>query len=101
VIAVQILEDSDLMHPEDWCRPLVLTSMSGGMSDGYSFKSEYTGTPENNAKWVRVKHVIGEGWHGHPIGEFAKALGYRHEFVRGDVPVKHCLPLKGYNVLKD
>jgi hypothetical protein len=75
--------------------------MSGGMSDGYSFKSEYTGTPENNAKWVRVKHVIGEGWHGHPIGEFAKALGYRHEFVRGDVPVKHCLPLKGYNVLKD
>ena len=99
MIGVQILEEDDLIHPDDWCRPLTITSMSGGMSDSYSFKNAYSGLPENNVKWVQVKHVLGSCWHGRPVSEFCKSLGYRHEFVRGDVPVKHRLPLKGYNVL--
>lgn len=50
---VQILESSDTIFPTDWCRPLCITSMSG---DFYSFKSQYSGVPENNAMWVRCTY---------------------------------------------
>ena len=56
MITVQILEDTDTIQPTDWCRPLRLTTMSGGMSDYYSFESCYSGLPENNVKIGRA-HV--------------------------------------------
>ena len=99
---VFILEDDDILEPNDWCRPLNITSMSGGMSDSYSFRNMYAGTPENNVEWVRVKCVLGECWIGQPLKEYNKATkkyGGRMEFVRGDIPRSHQLSMTGYTDL--
>lgn len=94
---IQFLEDSDTLKPDDWCRPLELSTMSGGRSDDMSFRNQYSGTPENHAKWVQVKHVIGKIWHGRTVADFnAPSHATRHEFVRGDIPETHRLDMRGY-----
>lgn len=100
MITVQILEGQDVVEPEDWCRPLEIVSMSGGHSDYYSFRSQYSGAPENNVKWVKVKYILGHGWHYSTVEQIRKGLGQYHtyEFIRGDIPKKHQLNLKDYNV---
>ena len=91
MITVQILEDTDTIQPTDWCRPLRLTTMSGGMSDYYSFESCYSGLPENNVRWCRFEQVFGDVWYGKTVGEFTKKFekygGY--EFIRGSIPKEH------------
>lgn len=94
---VQILESTDIIDGEDWCRPLEIVSMSGGMSDYYSFRSEYSGTPENNAKWVKVKHVFGKCWFGEQVGVLIERMKKEYEFVRGEPPKSHRLNMKNYN----
>lgn len=99
MIMVQMLEADDLIAPLDWCRPLSIVSMSGGHSDYYSFRNQYTGCPENNSEWVRVKCVVGPRWFGHTVKEYNKMssqYGYPFEFIRGEVPKKHRLNMKGY-----
>ena len=96
---VQILEPDDTVDPEDWCRPLVLISMSGGHSDGYSFKNAYSGTPENNVKWVKVKDQFGPIWFGKMTRVINYEIGMRYEFVRGDLPSTHILSMKDYTCL--
>lgn len=98
MITIQILEDKDIMLPEDWCRPLQLISMSGGMSDSYSFASQYSGRPENNVKWCKVKYTIGKVWYNREIGDFIAAMKElrTYEFVRGDIPHSHQLNMKSY-----
>lgn len=96
---VQILEPDDLIDPEDWCRPLMLISMSGGHSDSYSFKGAYSGTPENNVKWVKVKDQFGPIWFGKMTREVNFELGMRYEFLRGNLPSTHCLDMKDYTIL--
>jgi hypothetical protein len=100
MITVQILEAMDHVEPEDWCRPLSLTTMNGGHSDYYSFESCYTGAPENNVKWVKVKYILGRGWHGKTVKEIDAALGkfVQYEFVRGDIPRRQQLNLRDYNI---
>ena len=100
MIVVQLLEADDAVHPEDWCRPLSIVSMSGGHSDYYSFQSQYTGAPENNVKWVKVKYILGHGWHGKTVKEIDKGLGeyVKYEFLRGNVPKRQQLNLKDYNI---
>ena len=100
MITLQLLEAKDIVEPEDWCRPLSLTTMSGGYSDYYSFKSQYSGAPENNVKWVKVKYILGQGWHGQTVAQIDKELGkfVKYEFVRGDIPRRSKLPLTDYNV---
>ena len=95
MINVTILEGDDAVDPEDWCRPLSIVSMSGGHSDYYSFTNQYTGAPENNAKWVKVKYILGKPWHGCTVSEIRKGLGKftEWEFVRGDVPNRHREPI--------
>lgn len=97
---VQILEANDTVEPEDWCRPLSIVSMNGGHSDYYSFKSCYTGSPENNVKWVKVKYILGKPWHRKTVGEIDKGLGkfVTYEYVRGDIPPSSKLSLAGYNI---
>jgi hypothetical protein len=92
---VQILEPDDCVMPDDWCRPLRLESMSGGHSDAYSFESMYSGNPENNVKWVRIKDVFGECWFGKQAKELMIHIQY--EIVRGDIPARH--RLKGFHSL--
>ena len=100
MITLQLLEADDHVDPEDWCRPLSIVSMSGGHSDYYSFQSQYTGAPENNVKWVKVKYILGKGWHGKTVKEIDKALGafIKYEYVRGDIPQRSKLSLNGYNI---
>jgi hypothetical protein len=98
MITIQILEDEDKIDAEDWCRPLSLMSMSGGHGEGYSFKSQYSGTPENNVEWVKVKHVFGSYHYGCTVKKMRremKRIG-SYEFVRGDIPKRHQLDMKDY-----
>jgi len=92
MFSVSVIEPSDLVLPMDWCRPLSLVSMSGGMSDSYSFESMYTGGPENNVKWVRIKDVFGECWFGKPLSDLNTHISY--EVVRGSMPESHRLKHK-------
>ena len=88
---LKLLEAHDTVLPEDWCRPLELETMSGGMSDSMSFTSAYSGRPENNAKWIRVKFIFGPCWYGQPVAELNGDDATPYEFVRGDLPLAHCL----------
>jgi len=100
MLTVYILEKDDIFHADDWCRPMSICSMSGGISDGYSFKNMYSGRPENNVKWVKVKNVIGKCWHDGTVGAFTKAMencGPTYEFIRGNIPKNHQLDMRGYN----
>jgi hypothetical protein len=100
MISIQLLDDNDIVEPEDWCRPLSIVSMNGGHSDYYSFKSQYTGAPENNVKWVKVKYILGKCWHGKTVSEIDAELGkfIKYEYVRGDIPARSKLSLRGYNI---
>ena len=92
MLTVSILEPSDIVLATDWCRPLRLVSMSGGMSDSYSFESEYSGNPENNVRWCRVGQVFGDHLIGRTVEDFHEIIqhcGVPHEFVRGDIPKSH------------
>lgn len=98
---LKLLEAHDTVLPDDWCRPLELITMSGGMSDSMSFTCAYSGRPENNAKWVQVKFIYGPYWHGKTVHEILDGEDVTpYEFVRGDLPLAHCLnhrhaPLEG------
>jgi len=85
VITVQVLEKDDIIQSGDWCRPLYITSMSGGMSDDYSFESY--GRPINNAKWCTVD-VSYPFWIGKCVNEMPERIR-DYEFVRGNVPAEH------------
>jgi hypothetical protein len=101
MITLQLLEANDIVEPEDWCRPLQLMSMNGGHSDYYSFESCYTGAPENNVKWVKVKYILGVASRGDKtVKDLDQTLGkfIKYEFVRGDLPVRSRLSLSGYNI---
>lgn len=95
MISVQILEENDTILPTDWCRPLTLCTMSGGMSDSMSFKSQYGGTPENNVKWVLVKHQFGKCWDGQTVKAITEKLGL-YEFLRGTLPRSNQLDMAEY-----
>lgn len=96
MITIQLLEAADVFYADDWCRPLALCTMSGGHSDSMSYKNMYSGRPENNVEWVRVKHVIGSPWWGTTVGKYTKACG-KYEFVRGNLPRSHQLSMSGYS----
>ena len=97
---VEILELDDLIDPEDWCRPLQLITMNGGHSDYYSFESCYTGAPENNVKWVKVKYILGGVWLTKTVAEIDRELGkfVKYEFIRGDILRRSQLDLSDYNI---
>ena len=92
---VNILEDDDVVLGDDWCRPLQIVSMGGGMSDDYSFTCCYTGKPENNAKWVQVGRLydMEDLWKDSTVKVLNSINeGYMQEFVRGDIPKQHIAP---------
>ena len=97
MINLSLLEADDILQETDWCRPLILHTMSE-WSDGYSFKSIYTGRPENNLKWCQVKDALPFGWSGKTVGEFnnrVPALPY--EFIRGNIPKSDQLNMSLFN----
>jgi len=98
MIKIEILEDADVIRHDDWCRPLQLVSMSGGHGEGYSFRCQYSGSPENNVKWIKVNQVLGKVWFGKTVQEYHKAVSEYHtfEFVRGNIPDSHILKSGDY-----
>lgn len=96
MITVQFLEDDDIIQPDDWCRPLMLMTMSGGHSDHMSYKSMYSGTPENNVRWVQVCDVLGPVWKGKRVHDYHAVAHIQLEFVRGNVPISHRQDMKDY-----
>jgi len=96
MVTLELLEDNDIIQETDWCRPLQILPMSS-QGDYYSFKSRYTGKPENNVEWCKVKHIIGKCWFGRTIFEFHLGMhGYRYEFVRGNIPKTHQIDMENY-----
>ena len=100
MILVQILEPYDTILPSDWCRPLSLCTMSGGMSDSMSYKSCYTGSPENNVKWVRVDAIFAPLWFNETLRRLNRD-GTKYEVCRGDIPRGHQLDMREYSSLAD
>lgn len=100
MITAQFLENEDTILPDDWCRPLQLVTMSGGMSDSMSYRSMYSGTPENNVRWVRVRDVFGPRWKDTRVIDVNRELG-TYEFVRGNVRPSHQLDMEGYKSYAD
>lgn len=96
MILTNFLEDTDTIAPNDWCRPLNLNTMSGGISDTISLKNNYSGSPENNVKWVKVSAVFGECWFGATLGELNGRLSTKYEMVRGNIPKGSALNMNGY-----
>lgn len=92
MITIQILERNDAVRADDWCRPLELATMSGGMSDSMSFDNPYSGRPQNNVKWVRSDAVFGTLWIGHTVKDICEKL-FPYEFARGCLPPSHRLEL--------
>ena len=95
MILISILEYYDVITEDCWMRPLSLMNMSGGMSDSMSYKSQYSGTPENNVKWVRAIDQIGPHWIGKTVKEFNEFTPY--EFAIGNIPRSHQLDMKRYS----
>jgi len=94
MITIQILQNNDILQEDDWCRPLLLTTMSGGMSDDYSFTNMYSGTPENNVKWCQVG-ISFPYWVDGTLGKLKRRVLYEfgdYEFVRGTPPRSHIHP---------
>jgi hypothetical protein len=100
MIQIFLLEERDIINPNDWCRPLNLCTISL-QGDSYSFESTYTGRPVNNLKWVKVKDAIGSCWFGKTIGEFNNPpmsiqQPQYYEFMRGSFPLNHVLDMKKF-----
>ena len=90
-----MLGEGDAVLPTDWCRPLELQTMGGGHSDALSLRNMYSGLPENNVKWVRVRDVFGPAWYHATVSSITKA-GLSYEFVRGEIPESHQLDMSDY-----
>ncbi len=85
---IQLLEETDILCPDDWSRPLELRQSQ--FSDSYFFTNAYSGTPINNVEWVKASAIFGACWMGRPIKDL-NAGTIKYEFVRGNIPKDHCL----------
>lgn len=86
---LNLLGNLDIIIKGDWCRPLFLSTMSGGMSDSYAF-SDIGGAPTNNTRWCRVERIM-PFWIGSTVGNYNNKMAEFNEweFVRGKLPASH------------
>lgn len=92
MIALKMLEESDVIQPDYWCRPLDFTSNDAaapGCDAMANTTSGYTGAPMNNTRWVKVRKVFGKCWWGKTVAEYHSGLDERYEFVVGEIPSGH------------
>lgn len=98
MIQIHLLEDFDIIKPDDLCRQLELDY--DGQSDHLIFTSPYSGTKINRLGWLRAKNVC-PYWIGKTVGDFnskltSKSNHHKHspyEFVRGNIPLSHMEPM--------
>ena len=83
-----MLEGHDKIHKNDWVRAVDFD----GDPNIYSF---YSGRPDNNTRWLRVKDIFGPHVNGKTVDElhesFEKMVHYGNqlltfEFIRGHLP---------------
>jgi hypothetical protein len=68
MITIQILENTDIVRPTDYLRPLIESPSSFGESY-INEKSTYGGNLINHFKWVKVASILGECWFNKPVEE--------------------------------
>lgn len=86
---VYILEDDDIVLSDDWMRPL-------DFDGSPNTRSVYSGTPENNTKWIMVCEYFGDWVVGKTVKKIHKKMNrhdagplHEYEFIRGFIPHKH------------
>ena len=85
--AIMLLEAEDILHADDWVRPIVFHASHAQGEIKVNTTSAYGGGPLNHPKWVRAKRLFGPCWLGKKIGSLSMCSQY--EFVRGDIPDHH------------
>lgn len=86
-VQILILEDSDPVSLDDYCRPLYLTR---SLSEQVFSTSTYSGKPINNLKWIKVGDIFGVVWNNKTVKEInTESMSY--EFIRGNMPKSHLL----------
>lgn len=91
MITIVLLEDDDIVEPNDWCRPLFNPLLN--LID----KDRLTGSPINHAEWIQVKTRYEPGWWNRPVNELNFGL-LKYEFIRGNPPIDH--RVTNYDVCK-
>ena len=86
-VTVTIVGPSTIITKDMWCRPLVYNG-----DRYYSQVSTYSGSPQNNYKWVKVEEVF-PYWvdNNKTIKELMSgSVSIPYEFIKGDPPANHC-----------
>lgn len=95
--SIKILEGSDVITEDVWCRPLEFLYESRA-SDAVFSRSTYSGRPINNMKWVPIQYALGSCWLGKTVAEF-QGNECSCEFAIGDIPDEHKLDVREHMVL--
>lgn len=91
MITIQLLEDTDEVLPDYYCRPLIAYD-----AEINSF-SAFGGKPQNHFKWIKVRDVLGEAWWGKPLYMIREVTStdnnsiFPYEVVKGNIPREHIL----------
>lgn len=86
-ISLIILEDSDIVTTDLWCRPLQFECMQFG-GGNYHQTDEFGGLV-NTYKWVNIGYYFGECWIGKTVKELNDATSTKYELVSGNPPNGH------------
>lgn len=90
---IQLLGPDDVLHKDDWVRPLIpAAGSSHGDDPGINSFSPFAGLPQNHFKWVKARDALGECWMGRTLREIDREMGegdHAFEVVRGDLPKTH------------
>ena len=91
---IQLLEDEDLINPNDWCRPLIRSADYSNYSDAWMTSGTYDGNPLDHLKWIPVWLKLGQCWWGYKYQEYTSNKNMTPiEFIRGNIPNTHKLDL--------
>ncbi len=94
---IMLLDNTDIVLPTDWCRPLSLTLSKFGALSEPDLSSKHLGTPINNTKWVQAAKIFDPAWFEMESTVQSFSISLNYEFVRGDIPESHQLDIARYN----
>jgi len=92
MISVNILEADDIIHPDDYYRPL-MRSADFSQSDSWLRRSCYGGGPLDHLRWAPVWLILGRVWWGKRYARYMDVASRPFEAVRGNVPKENILDL--------
>lgn len=95
--SILFLEKDDIIHPDDYCRPLIRSADYSSYSDAWIEINEYGGSPLDTLKWMPLWLKFGECWWGKTYQEITDQSNIFYEYVRGELPKSHIIDLKENN----